>query len=229
MKRLSVSLFAAALALGLAGGNAQATLVFVPASWHIDWTAVPSPITIDAATSTQITITDKQPAPSRIGTSNTVATNIFSTSKSAGTITFGPLLYQSTAVITDDQSGQTASVSFLNFLSGTVSQTSSVITTTFGAATFDFPVTPGPTPGSFILGKNTYSIVLDSFVAPDGPGALKAGSLGGLVTAVGHFDDRGGHQDMPEPSTMLLSCVGLSFLGAATWRRWRGQKPLAAA
>jgi hypothetical protein len=29
---------------------------------------------------------------------------------------------------------------------------------------------------------------------------------------------------VPEPSTVLLSCLGLSCLGAASWRKWRARR-----
>src|SRR5262249_3716728 len=57
MKRLSALVFGTAVAFGLAGTAARADPV--PATWHYDWGAQPPIIVLDAATSTEIHLTNE--------------------------------------------------------------------------------------------------------------------------------------------------------------------------
>jgi len=70
------------------------------------------------------------------------------------------------------------------------------------------------------------NVSLTGAVVPSGPlpGGLSAssGSIGSLIT-FGQGQGGGGTSDSPEPSTLVLSCLGLSFLGAKAWRRTRKQ------
>jgi len=79
-----------------------------------------------------------------------------------------------------------------------------------------------------IGGGLTLNVSLTGAVVPSGPlpGGLSAtsGSIGSLITFNGGGGQGGGGtSDSPEPSTLVLSCVGLSFLGAKAWRRTRKQ------
>lgn len=226
MTRTSLTLYGTILALLLAGTNAQATLV--PASWHYDWLATPSPIILEAATNTKIVLTN-EPSTGRTGPSNTVATDIFTTSNSSKDVTFSGVGYNLEVKITDDlnfnydkahgldTSNDFKILDFGGLLDGTISKGGSVITNVFlDTSVHSFDLGNGPT-------TNHYSIQVDQFVAPSGPGAQNAGSIGGIVIATGH-EQSGSPRDTPEPSTMLLSCLGLSFLGAASWRKARGKK-----
>jgi hypothetical protein len=78
-------------------------------------------------------------------------------------------------------------------------------------------------------GQQAYNLqILVQLYDPSGslPGAPGGGS--GTVEAISTvFGDGtaitgGGHiAQVPEPSTLLLSCLGLTVLGGATWRRQR--------
>ena len=215
MKR-STLLFGTVLAsLLAAGGNVRAA--FIDAAWHYDWLATPPEITIDAATNTKITLTN-EPSLGRVGGSNTVATNIITTSNSNTPISFSNLAYSLQLRITDDQTAGPNNFVILAFagtLSGSISAHGSLMTNVFTPGVQKF--------GPFPIGLNTYSVTLDAFVAPSGPGAGNKGAIGATIIAVGHEGPTPPHNDTPEPGTMLLSCLGLSFLGAASWRKLRGQ------
>jgi len=77
-------------------------------------------------------------------------------------------------------------------------------------------------PQAVTLGSNTYTVAFDPtkfYVQPGGPSSGNSGAIGAhiIVTGGGGIHVAG----VPEPSTMVLSCLGgLSFLGAA-WRKRR--------
>jgi len=52
-------------------------------------------------------------------------------------------------------------------------------------------------------------------------GTTNGGTTNGGTTNGG---DTGRTNGVPEPSTVLLSCLGLSCLGAASWRKWRARR-----
>jgi len=69
------------------------------------------------------------------------------------------------------------------------------------------------------MGSYHWKVVLDSYGYVGYPGSGKTGSLGADVTAYTLHST--GFQGVPEPSTMLLSCLGLSLLGASSRKRRR--------
>jgi hypothetical protein len=75
------------------------------------------------------------------------------------------------------------------------------------------------TPLVFTLGNSEYSVFLRHYSPPGPP---SAGLKGGITF---HVDARPlDVQKAPEPSTMVLSCVGLSLMGLAGWRKRRQLK-----
>jgi len=80
------------------------------------------------------------------------------------------------------------------------------------------------------LGTWDYLVDLSNYIAPPNPLNLTPGGLGGFIKVTAHSDkpttdelEKG-----PEPSTMLLSCLGLSLVGAASWRKRRRAAPAGA-
>jgi hypothetical protein len=72
-------------------------------------------------------------------------------------------------------------------------------------------------------------VTLDPFAHPT-TGSTNNGSIGAEVTAKavggggsGPSSGGGGGPSSPEPSGLVLSLLGLSGLGAASWRRWRAR------
>jgi hypothetical protein len=75
---------------------------------------------------------------------------------------------------------------------------------------------------------DTFSVTPDVFDSPSVSGVVASSSA--LVSPPGSLGDgttggtTGGPNGVPEPSTVLLSCLGLSCLGAASWRKWRARR-----
>jgi hypothetical protein len=75
------------------------------------------------------------------------------------------------------------------------------------------------------LDGNTISVTLDPFAHPT-TGSTNNGSIGAEVTAKtigGAGGGPGVSPASPEPSGLVLSFLGLSGVGAASWRRWRAR------
>jgi len=83
--------------------------------------------------------------------------------------------------------------------------------------TYTSPVTQQAT-----LDSNTITVTIDQFAHPT-TGSTNNGSIGAEITAQVASGDGGGPRGTPEPSTLLLSFLGVSGLGAASWRRWRAR------
>ncbi len=91
---------------------------------------------------------------------------------------------------------------------------------------------------SMTINGNQYTVKLDTIVPPGVPGAIPGGVGGtiyaGIYVEPGGGGDNGGGDNggggtnppsnTPEPSTMLLSGLGLSLLSLASWRRRGRQK-----
>ena len=63
-------------------------------------------------------------------------------------------------------------------------------------------------------------VTLTNYTPPGPPNASNAGSISAHVTVTpgnGHTSGGG----TPEPSTLVLSCLGLGFAGLASWRKRR--------
>jgi hypothetical protein len=208
MKRSSAFLFAAALALTL---SAQAQLRADFVSWSYNWTPSTLALPADVPGTGGLSLTN-EPTKNADGTSDVVVTNIrgFSSASRATPDHFTHAGYTFTLVLTDLSSGQAAHMSFTGFFSGTLSATSSNIANTF----------TGVTTGTATLGGHTYVVTLGNYSPPGPPTASNAGSISAHV-AVDEVRPPGITGQAPEPSTLLLSCMGLAGLGASAWRRWR--------
>ena len=68
------------------------------------------------------------------------------------------------------------------------------------------------------LGDNNYTVTIRSYSPPGPPSASNYGSIAAHVDVTTLTP---GQFNTPEPSTMVLSCLGLSFFGAASWRKRR--------
>src|SRR5262249_2275459 len=113
----------------------------------------------------------------------------------------------------DNASKQSTTLKFKGVFNGTISATSANVTTTFLA-----PLTQTVT-----LGGNTFTVNLGGYVPPGPPDASNAGSISAhvAVNEISPPGTTGGTGQSPEPSTLLLSCLGLGGLGLAGRRKWR--------
>jgi hypothetical protein len=163
------------------------------------------------------------------GTSDIVATNIraFSSAPRNHPDTFTTSPYTLSLFLKDNASGLSTTLVFHGVFNGIISATSSNVTTTFTA----------PLAETVKLGSNAYTVNLGNYSPPGPPDASNAGSISAHV-AVNEFSPpppTGGGgggpppANAPEPTTFLLSCLGLSGMGLAAWRKWRTPKVLATA
>jgi hypothetical protein len=91
----------------------------------------------------------------------------------------------------------------------------------------DAVITPQGNFTDVLVGSNFYTLSNPSYAdagPPSTPGTANQGTIS-VLASVRSADV----QKAPEPSTMVLSCVGLSFLGLVSWRKRRLKAaPLAA-
>jgi hypothetical protein len=73
---------------------------------------------------------------------------------------------------------------------------------------------------SVVLNGYTIFVTLDSFTPFSNPNSHSNGSIGGVMFAQTPGGGPGPNGS-PEPSTLVMSFLGLSGLGLASWRKWR--------
>jgi hypothetical protein len=213
MKLTSATLLTASVAaLLLAHADARAAFV----QWSYNWSRVPSDvISADAVGTSRISLTD-EPLGRATNSSDIVATNIrvFSDAPRATPNNFLAAAYALTLRLTDDASGESGALTFSGVFNGTASASSADIQTSFTS----------PTTAELVLGGNRYVVSLDAYSPPGPPGINNAGSIGASVEVIPAEEPPPPPpppNHMPEPSTVLLSCIGLSALGMASWRKWK--------
>jgi hypothetical protein len=221
--------FAFALAFVVfAGSSARADFI----NWAYSWTHTPSVVAADTGGTGGVTLTNHQGGTGS-GASDVVVTEL--TTFSSATVNapdhFTNKNYSLILDLTDSASHQSGMLTFNGTLNGTVSTTSANIKNTF----------IGPLTQHLDLGGNLYTITIGPYAAPGIPDAIQTGSISAHLSVqpegpVGGGSGGGGSggstpppaQGAPEPSTLLLACLGLSALGLAGWRRWARARTVAA-
>jgi len=202
MNRISAPLYAAICAIALfAGTEAQAAIV-----WQFDWTPGTSTVISDSGNN-QINFSN-QPALSASGNSDIIATSITIGTPFVGTSdTFTHQNYSLKLKLTDTASGEFATLTFTGDLTGPVTSSSADIDNVFDVAHSVAEVD---------LGDNHYKVTIGPYTPPGPPGSFP-GSIGAHV----EVRPNGGADphDTPEPSTLLMSCLGLAGIGFRSWRK----------
>jgi hypothetical protein len=216
MKR-SRSLFAAALALALAATTqSQAD----PLSYTYNWSA--SPIAIGAGTG-GVTLTDENAVTTTLPT-DTAATNITvfsaapSTSPDVIPTPAGGHNYSLAVTLTDNGGTDTRTISFTGLLLGQLTHDSSNLTNTITSSTDDSGTHLGANSGSVTFDGTKYTVSYNGFAAPGPEAQHNVGSISFHIT---FQPAEGGGGTAPEPSSMVLGCLGLSFLGGVVLRARR--------
>src|SRR6266849_5092854 len=203
MFRFFAYLFVVTLALVFSPLSARAD--FVP--WTYNFGRSPVAVPAGGLSTGGLSLTDESTHQAD-GTSDIVATNIraFSSAPRNHPDTFSNSPYTLSLFLKDNASGQSTTLVFHGVFNGSISSTSANVTTTFTA----------PLSETVKLGSNTYTINLGNYSPPGPPDASNAGSISAHV-AVNEFTPPGGGPgptgNAPEPSTLLLSALGLSSLG----------------
>jgi len=204
--RLFTALLSAAL-VWLFAPTSVARAEFIP--WKYNWTRNPSVISADAPGTGLISLTDET-LHSASGDSDVVATNlkVFSTAPPSSPDTYTNKAYTLTLFLLDTTSGQSGTLSFGGLLNGTASSLNSHIRNTF----------TGETTKELILGQTHFTVTIGPFTPPGPPESSNKGAISAFaqvtVTNI---------QKTPEPSTLVLACIGLPFAGYGLWRR-RGRR-----
>jgi len=203
MRFVRKRLVAAAIALCLfTAGQARADLP----QWQYDWTSSVSEIPSDVPGQAKILLSN-EPGGTATGNSFIVATNIKTVSSSdpstPGTFTATP--YSLTLAILDKASGKVGGLNFSGQFDGTVSSGSAIIMNTFTS----------PETQSKQIGDHVYTVKIGPFAPPGPPSANISGSISALASVT--------VADAPEPSTLMLSGLGLSLFGAWWWKRNRAR------
>jgi len=221
MKRF-FSASAVALALVLVTGAGVQASPITPASvkWDYNFTPGAPALFADGNPAAGITFTN-QPLGHAKGTSDVVATNlsVFSASDAdtPDVMSAGNYSLKLTLSTKDPLSGHlySANLFFAGTLSGSFSSESSNVSNEFGPNS-----TQVVTMGAYTFTVSLYDDKGRPLYTPPGPPDPSGGPvLVGGITA--HVTVAGGTTPpaAPEPSSMLLSALGLSFLGGAAWRK----------
>jgi hypothetical protein len=206
MKR-SASVFAAVAAALLLAGTSRAADI----PWSYNWTPSITKLISNGGPSNYLQISN-EPGGNSAGNSTSVVTNLKVFSNAPAVTLGSPSFAGSTPVnftlaLTDTGSGVTHNFLFSVLFGGYINSRAAAVTANFMGTTSYTDVQ---------IGSNLYTVNLPSYTPPGAPGAVNSGSIS-VQVSVRPVDI----QKTPEPSTMVLSCVGLSFLGLARWRKRR--------
>jgi PEP-CTERM motif len=206
MTRPSVALLASAVtSLLFAGGQARADFI----EWSYNWAPSVTAVLSDTSVTSSLKLSN-EPGATASGNSDIVATNITAMSDAPrGT----PDTFDSNGNfslklhLTDLASGQATDLTFGAKFSGPLSSQSANVVVNFLS----------PTEYQVQLGNSLYHVMIGPYSPPGPPSqANNKGSIAATVTV-----DPTNVRKAPEPGTLALSGIGLSFLGLASWRRRR--------
>jgi len=212
MKRLFIAHLAALAMLLSFGAGARATAILPDdVAWSYNFSPGAPAVLADGNPGAGVTFTN-EPTKNAIGSSDVVASNlrVFSTalSNAPDLLTtngaYSVALTLSTAVAGPVA---TTTLTFTGKLSGKFSADSANVSNMFG-----------PNSSQTVqLGGYNFSVELIAYTPPGPPSQANAGSFAAHVTISAITPN----STTPEPSTILLSSLGLSLLGGAAWRKRR--------
>jgi hypothetical protein len=198
------------------GGLALALLFALPPSaraelipWMYNWSRSPAEIHADAPGTGFIQLTDES-LKHAVGDSDVVATNLrtVSTAPPSNPDHFTAKPYTLSLFLLDLDSGKSGTLTFTGQIDGELGANFSRLKNTF----------TGPPTQSIVLGDHRYVASNLTFTPPGVPGAVNAGSISAHTTIT--------VEQVPEPSTWLLSALGATAL--EVFRRVRRRRKRAA-
>lgn len=206
--------FVVALGVSLLGGFAQANpLAPDQVQWRYDWSATPTAVQSNNSPTGVVTFTNEQPTYAT-GSSDIVATNLRVASTlpaSAPNVltTNGAYTLTLNLTMVEDGTPYSGTHTFSGKLSNTFSSEGANVKNVFN-----------PGAGSsheFILGSYLFTVTLDAYTPPGPPSATNPGSISAHV----EVEIRPDLAQLPEPGTMVLGGMALTFFGGAAWRKRR--------
>ncbi len=214
MKKSLVAIVSAAGLLCLGGTPAWAGPVPTPdVNWTYNFTPNQASVSSDTGTGT-VTFTN-EPTKGATNSSDVVVTNLrvssIAPSGSPDSFTTGGA-WKVGLVLTDSATGNSTNMLFSGQLGGTWSSNNANVTNTFtGTTSYSWT---DPTNG------DTFKVSLVGYTPPGPPTASNAGSIAAFVQ-VTPGNGGGNTAGTPEPSTLVLSFLGLGFAGLTTWQKRR--------
>lgn len=198
------------------GGVARADMM---TPWTYTWSRNPISVAADngGTGGISMSLVPLAPGTNMVGNSDITAVSLSTFSSTpAGTVdTFTNSPFSLTVQLTDQTSGTSGSLTFNGVFNGTLSQTNAQITATF----------LNPTTQSILLGTNTYTVALNSYLPPGVPSSTVFGDIGAHVSIQDGTTGNGSGsiESVPEPSTLLLASVTLPAAGLMLWRARGGR------
>jgi hypothetical protein len=212
MKRLLTAHVAAATLVLIMGTSARAGLVAASkVQWSYNFTPAASAVYADTNSSAGVSFTN-EPTKSAVGDSDVVMTNmrVFSTAdpnKPDALTHNGSYKISLTLGTSANGSPMSGTLTFMGKLTGTFSAASANVSNMFGSNTTQ----------TLTLGNYLFTVSLTAYTPAGPPDQVNAGSISAHVAISGIHVATGS----PEPSSMLLAGLGLSFMGGAAWRKRR--------
>ncbi len=176
-------------------------------TWDYQWDRTPAAVLAGTGGVSFTNELQKQ----AVNSSDIVATNlkVFSTAApNAPDVLGAGANYTLKLTLTDVASGKVGSLSWNGALSGSFSASGSNVINTFTSALTQF----------LSLGNNTYTVTIGPYSPPGPPSESNSGSIAAFVDVASNGSI---NNTTPEPSTLLLSFLGVSVMGAAGWRKRR--------
>jgi hypothetical protein len=210
---------AVALVLLFGAGVRADPLTPETVQWTYNFTPGAPAVTADGNPNAGVSFTNEKPK-TATGSSDIVATNLRVFSASPGNtpdkMTGSHGAYTLTLVLTETENGNTTTqtLHFTGTLSGKLSADNANIGNVFGSNNIQ----------TVSLGSFNFTVAMTSYTPPGPPDQVQAGAISAHVTVSSLTPTQ-----VPEPSTMLLSALGLSFLSGAAWRKRRARGVLALA
>lgn len=209
---IKVLTLCAVLGLTVGGSTAQAS----PAEWSYNWQTNTSQIFAgEVGVGSGVTVSDELGA-TAAGSSDIVATNltVFSDApRDTPAILDARGNFTLRMELTDAASTQKTTLSFNLKLTGPISEDSADIDLAFLS----------PLQQTVVLGENEYTVEIGPYSPPGPPSADNSGSIAAHV----EVREAPPIEEAPEPSTMVLSGIGLSLIGLGALRTRRKRRIVA--
>jgi hypothetical protein len=211
MKRYLIAHVTAATLMLFATGSARAGLV--PPSqvqWSYNFSPSASAVYADTNPSAGVSFTN-EPTKSAVGDSDVVVTNlrVFSTANpNTPDVLSKNGAYSVTLTLGTSANGnpQSTTLTFTGKLTGSFSSESANVGNLFGPHSSQ----------SVTFGAYMFTVALIAYTPPGPPDQVNSGSISAHVSISAIHT-----ASTPEPSSMLLTGLGLTFLGGAAWRKRR--------
>jgi hypothetical protein len=217
MKCFGVAIVSAAGLLCLASTPAWAQMT-PDVNWTYNFTPSQPAVYSDSG-SGSVTFTN-EPTKGATNSSDVVVTNLrvnsVAPASSPDTLTTSgawsaTLQLTDTSALTGTASSNSTTMTFSGKLGGTFSANNANVSNTFTGTTNYSWTDPN--------NGDTYKVNLVGYTPPGPPTASNAGSIAAFVSVTPGSGTISG--TTPEPSTLVLACLGLGFAGLTTWRKRR--------